>query len=56
MRAAAGMWLQIAYSALAVAGALLDSMRRANSFLVLRSTCVSTHRFEGAEPMTVSDS
>ena len=31
-------------------------MKRANRRRLLRSTCVSMHRFEGAVPMTVSDS
>ena len=46
----------MSYSARAVASSLLSSMKRANSLRLLRSTCVSMHRFVGAEPMTVSDS
>lgn len=46
----------MSYSARAVASALLSGMRRANNLRLLRSTCVSMHRFDGAAPMTVSDS
>jgi len=45
----------MSYSARAVASALLSSMKRANRRRLLRSTCVSMHRFEGGVPMTVSD-
>ena len=56
MRAGAGMSLWMPYSARAVAGALVSSMKRANGLRLLRSTCVSMRRFDGAAPMTVSDS
>lgn len=54
--AGAGMSLWMSYSARAVAGAPLSGMNRANRRRLLRSTCVSMHRFEGAVPTTVSDS
>ncbi len=55
-RAAGGMPLNISYSALAVADALLSSTSRANSLRLLRSTCVFMQRLDGAAPTTVSDS
>ena len=48
--------MNISYSALAVADALLSSTSRANSLRLLRSTCVFTQRLDGAVPTTVSDS
>ena len=46
-------WLR---PARAVAGAPLSGMNRANSLRLLRSTCVSIQRLDGAEPTAVSDS
>ena len=56
MRAGAGMSLWMSYSARAVAGAPLSGMNRANSLRLLRSTCVSIQRLDGAESTAVSDS
>lgn len=46
----------MSYSARAVANALLSGTKRANRRRLLRSTCVSMHRFDGAAPTIVSDS
>lgn len=56
MRAGAGMSLWMSYSARAVAGTPLSGMNRANSLRLLRPTCVSIQRLDGAEPTAVSDS
>ena len=46
----------MSHSAPAVSPALLSLTNRANSPRLLRSTCVSTQRFDGAVPTAVSDS